>query len=163
MTFKIKPCTLNQANDLVRELHRHHKPCQGHRFSLDLYKDDVLCGVVICGRPVARHTDPNIVLEVTRCATDGTKNAISKLYGAVCRAAEAMGFESVQTFTLPVEGGASMKASGFSFAGETRGGQWVHTDGKPRRTDQPTGVKHKWVKVLTKNVSIDSKHHYPGV
>jgi hypothetical protein len=116
-----------------------------------LFADDGrLIGVAICGRPVARKTDAYSVLEITRCCTDGTKNAISKLYGHVCRAAKEMGFESVQTFTLPEEGGASMKASGFDFAGESGGGQWEHTDGKPRRTDQPTQVKHKWVKVLNK-------------
>ncbi len=153
--MRIRPCTLKQANALVEKLHRHHKPVVGHRFSLALYTDTgSLIGVVICGRPVARKTSAYDVLEITRCATDGTKNAISKLYGAVCRAATAMGYDSVQTFTLPEEGGASMRAAGFAFSGEAGGGEWAHTDGKPRRNDQPTGVKHKWVKHLQKGKSI---------
>ena len=150
MPLKIRPCTLKQANELVASIHRHHKPCVGHRFSLACYDDDKLVGVVICGRPVARMCDAYGTLEILRCATDGTANVVSKLYGAVCRAADAMGFHTVQTYTLPEEGGASLKASGFQFLGEAGGGQWVHTHG-PRRTDQPTGTKWKWAKEFPKN------------
>lgn len=151
-SMKVRPCTLKQANEIVDKIHRHHKPCVGHRFSLALYSDDdEIIAVVICGRPVARNCDQNYVLEISRCASKGDKNAISKLYGAVCRAAKAMGFLSVQTYTLPEEGGASMKASGFEFAGEAGGGTWVHTDGKQRRTDQPTCIKHKWVRTFDCN------------
>lgn len=149
--LRVVPCTLKQANDLVTALHRHHKPCRGHRFSLALYSGDALVAVVICGRPVARKCDPYGTLEILRCASNGTKNAISKLYGAVCRAADAMGFHTVQTYTLPEEGGASMRACGFTFVGECGGGQWKHTDGKVRRSDQPIGVKHKWVRKFSHN------------
>jgi hypothetical protein len=149
--MKVRPCTLKQANDLVAAIHRHHKPVVGHRFSLSLYDGERLVAVAICGRPVARKTDAYNVLEILRCASDGTKNAISQLYGAICRAADAMGYESVQTFTLPEEGGASMKASGFTCVGISAGGQWEHSDGKPRRTDQPTAPKAKWVRSFPKN------------
>ena len=146
--MKVVPCTLRQANELVDKIHRHHAPVQGHRFSLALYKDSILVGVVICGRPVSRGCDPWLTLEILRCATDGTKNAISKLYSHVVRAARAMGYEKVQTYTLPEEGGASLRASGFTLDGITAGGQWKHTDGKERRTDQPTAPKLRWVKNL---------------
>lgn len=150
--MKVRPCTLKQANELVDRIHRHHKPCTGHRFSLALYSDtEELLAVAICGRPVASKSDAYGILEISRCASDGTRNAISKLYGHICRAADAMGFHTVQTFTLPEEGGASMKASGFTFVGEAGGGQWKHSDGKPRRTDQPTQVKHKWIRRFPHN------------
>lgn len=142
----VKPCTLRQANALVGELHRHHKPVQGHRFSLALYDGERLAGVVICGRPVSRRTDAYETLEITRCATDGTRNAISKLYGAACRAARAMGYQAVQTFTLPEEGGASLKASGFELIGESKGGDWNQPSRGNRRTDQPKSPKWKWVR-----------------
>ena len=153
MSLRVAPVTLKQANQLVAELHRHHKPCPFHRFSLAVYDGTRLCGVAICGRPVARMTRGDRVLEISRCATDGTRNAVSKLYGAVCRAATAMGFERVQTFTLPSEGGASMRASGFRFVGEAGGGQWTRSGRKPRRTDQPTEVKHKWEYLCEANVA----------
>ena len=36
---------------------------------------DVLVGVAVVGRPVARHLDDGLTLEITRVATDGTPNA----------------------------------------------------------------------------------------
>ena len=146
--FGFSPATLAQANKMVSQLHRHHKPCVGHRFSLALSLDDKVVGVVICGRPVARMEDPYKVLEISRCCTDGTPNAISKLYPQVFRIAALMGFDRVQTYTLPEEGGASMRAVGMTLASTSPGGQWKHTDGKARRTDQPTSPKSKWVKEL---------------
>ena len=149
--LRVTPCTLAEANKLVALLHRHHKPVVGHRFSLAVYDGPKLCGVVICGRPVARMVCQKTVLEISRCATDGTKNAITKLYSAVCRAAQAMGFASVQTYTLPEEGGASLKAAGFTLIGKAGGGDWNRggeSTHKNRRTDQPMQVKWKWARKL---------------
>jgi len=71
--LQLKPLTLRQANDHVAVLHRHHKPCRGHRFSLGAYSGDELVGVCIVGRPVARALDPYAVAEVTRLCTDGRR------------------------------------------------------------------------------------------
>jgi len=62
-----------------------------------------------------------------------------------------MGFLSVQTYTLPDEGGASLKAAGFTCAGEAGGGDWNRggaSTHKNRRTDQPMQVKWKWIRKL---------------
>lgn len=59
-----------------------------------------------------------------------------------------MGYERIQTYTLPEEGGSSLRASGWVDEGPAGGGQWKHTDGKPRRTDQPTSIKTRWSKTL---------------
>lgn len=99
--MRVIPLTLKQANALVDELHRHHKPVRGHRFSLGLIDDDeILRGSVICGRPVARGCDPYLTLEVTRLVTDGTRNACSILYAAAARTAQAMGFDRIQNLYL---------------------------------------------------------------
>ena len=142
--MKVRPLTLAQANMLVAQLHRHHKPARGHRFSLGLFDGDRLVGACIVGRPVARMTDAYCVAEVTRLVTDGTKNACSKLYAAAARSAEAMGFDSIQTFTLPEEGGVSLRASGWECLGESAGGDWNSATHKNRRQDQPMGKKWKW-------------------
>jgi hypothetical protein len=97
---------------------------------------------------VARKTDYKKVLEVTRLATDGTKNACSFLYGAVARAGKALGYEKVQTFILDSEPGTSLSAAGWAEDGESAGGQWKRTDGAPRRTDQPTCAKVRFVRKL---------------
>ena len=150
MSLRVRPVTLKQANALVDELHRHHKPVRGHRFSLGLYDGDRLVGVAICGRPVARGCDPNITLEVTRLVTDGTPNACSMLYGAAARAAKAMGFDKIQTYILESESGTSLKASGWVKEADVVGRQWSHTDGRARRMDQPTEDKSRWAKRLKK-------------
>lgn len=142
----VLPVELKEANEFIGALHRHHAPVIGHRFSLGCVDDDgLLHGVCVVGRPVARLAGrPRDVAEVTRLATDGTYNACSILYAAAARACKAMGFQRIQTYTLPSEGGASLRASGWICEGEAGGGQWRHTDGKPRRTDQPTDVKSRW-------------------
>jgi len=147
--MKVQPLELRQANELVSRLHRHHKPVQGHRFSIGLVVDDVLVGAAICGRPVARHYDPLKVLEVTRLVTDGTKNACSALYAAAARIAKQMGYERIQTYVLASETGVTLKAAGWVNEGAAGGGQWKHTDGKPRRTDQPIELKARWAKSLS--------------
>ena len=142
----VVPIELREANEFIAAMHRHHAPAIGHRFSLGCCDDTgLLRGVCVVGRPVARLAGhPRDVAEVTRLATDGTYNACSILYAAAARAAKAMGFRRIQTYTLPSEGGASLRASGWKDEGSAGGGQWKHTDGRPRRTDQPTDIKTRW-------------------
>ena len=150
MTLRIVPLTLKQANAAVLELHRHHKPVQGHRFSIGVMNDDALVGAAIVGRPVARGCDPYLTAEVTRLVTDGTKNACSILYAACARAAQAMGFTTIQTYILLIEPGTSLIAAGWHHVGDTAGGDWNHSTayaGK-RRTDQPMEPKQRWGKTL---------------
>jgi len=148
VALRVRPLTLSEANAHIASLHRHHKPVQGHRFSLGVYDGDKLVGVAVCGRPVSRGCDYRTTLEVTRLCTDGTKNACSFLYSAAARVGREMGFDKIQTYILEEEPGVSLRASGWSFETNTTGGQWSGTNGKPRRTDQPTGPKQRWSKQL---------------
>ena len=111
--LQIRRIDLADANAFVAKIHRHHEPTVGHKFSIAVYRGEVLRGVAIVGRPVARRIDDNFTLEVTRLATDGEKNACSILYSAAARSAEAMGFARIVTYTLASEGGASLRASGW--------------------------------------------------
>lgn len=145
------PLELAEANALVDQWHRHHKPTIGHRFSIGAMDEDgVLHGAAIVGRPVARLAGaPRDVLEVVRLVTDGTENCCSILYAAAARAGHAMGFKRIQTYVLSSEHGTSLKAAGWVDQGDAGGGQWKHTDGKARRTDQPTELKRRWAKDLS--------------
>ena len=78
--------------------------------------DGRLAGVAIVGRPVSRYLDDGKTLEVNRLCTDGTKNACSFLYAAAARAARAMGYQRIITYTLDTEGGASLRAAGWCCA-----------------------------------------------
>lgn len=157
LRLRVIPLTLREANRLVLKWHRHHKPSRGQRFSLGVITEDgILRGACIVGRPVARMAgDPRHVLEVTRLVTDGTPNACSALYGAAARAGKQMGYLRIQTYILAEESGISLKASGWVCEGEAGGGQWKHTDGKPRRTDQPTGTKLRWALELSKPYDLE--------
>jgi len=145
--LKLVHVELDTANAFVTDLHRHHKRVTGHRFSIGAVDTltDLLVGVAIVGRPVARMTDQKYTVEVIRLCTDGTKNACSFLYGAASRAAQALGYIRIQTFILESESGVSLKATGWSKGHTTAGGDgWQSRPG--RKTDQPTEPKVLWYK-----------------
>ena len=66
MPLKIKPCHLRAARDYVGRYHRHSIPPVGGKFAVACYDGDDLCGVAICGRPVARYLDDGLTLEILR-------------------------------------------------------------------------------------------------
>lgn len=110
----IIPVTLRAANAFVAGHHRHHKPVRGCKFSLGVVDEDALLrGVAIIGRPSARAYDDGLTAEVTRTCTDGTPNANSALYGAAWRAARAMGYLRLITYTEEGESGISLTAAGW--------------------------------------------------
>jgi hypothetical protein len=151
MSLRIEPCTLQQANELVAKLHRHHKPVQGHRFSIAVCDGDRIVGAAIIGRPTSRKNPQYHWAEITRLVTDGTKNACSKLYSAAARIAREMGFVRIQTFILDNEKGTSLKAAGWEFDGISEGGDWNVPSRGGRRKDQPMQEKQRWKKDLVKS------------
>ena len=86
------PLHLREANEFVGQHHRHN-------------------------RPVARRLDDGKTLEVLRVATDGTPNACSFLYSRCATIARLMGYERVATYILESEGGASLRAVGWTRSG----------------------------------------------
>lgn len=127
----ITPINLDEANAFVSKHHRHYKPVPGAKFCIAVSEDNVVRGVAIVGRPVARMSDTGFTLEVNRCCTDGARNACSMLYGAAWRAAKALGYLRLITYTLPEEGGASLRASGWKNIGLRGGGNW-NVKSRPR-------------------------------
>lgn len=125
--LKLIPITLAEANMFVKQHHRHHKPVVWHKFSIGVSDGEKVVGVAIVGRPVSRYLDDGWTLEVTRCCTDGTKNACSMLYGAAWRAAKAMGYKKIVTYILESENGSSLKASGYKCIGQAGGLRWTGT------------------------------------
>lgn len=108
------PVKQKDAKAFVSEWHRHHKPPAGAVFCVGAADDaGVLRAVAMVGRPVARMFDDGQTLEVTRTATDGTVNANSILYGAAWRAAKALGYTRLITYTQDGESGASLRGAGW--------------------------------------------------
>lgn len=143
MGLNIIPLTLDEANELVRRWHRHHKPVPGHKFSLGVTDGERVCGCAIIGRPVARRLDDGWTLEVNRTCTDGTKNANSMLYGAAWRATKALGYRRLITYTLPEESGISLRAAGWYLVGVRGGGSW-NCKARPRVDAHPLQAKFLW-------------------
>ena len=150
---------LKEANELIRQWHRHHQPSKGHKFSIGAEEGGKLVGAVIVGRPVARGVDHRTTAEVARLVTDGTKNACSFLYSAAARAVKELGYKRIQTYVLASESGTSLRAAGWRLDGTTKGGRWIRDhddptarqlllDGGTRRGDQPMEPKQRWVKDL---------------
>jgi hypothetical protein len=136
------PITLADANAFVQRHHRHHQPVVGHKFSLAVVKAGQVVSVAIVGRPVSRVRDDGFTLEVTRLCTDGTPNACSFLYGAAARVAFALGYRRIGTYTLPDEGGTSLRAAGWQLLGERGGGSWSR--GARHREDRHP-IEFKWL------------------
>jgi hypothetical protein len=143
MPLELTPITLSEANAFVKEYHRHHQPVPGCKFCVGVSNGGKIVGVAIVGRPIARHLDNGWTLEVNRTCTDGTKNVNSMLYGACQRAAFALGYKKLITYTLPEEGGASLKASNWKCIGKTGGGTWNRKE-RPRVDLHPLQQKLRW-------------------
>src|SRR5215472_1965164 len=131
VSLELVPITLAEANVFVLRIHRHHEPVVGSKFQVGVAADGEIVGVGIAGRPVARALDDGFTVEITRTATDGFKNATSKLDGALARAAFALGYRKVITYTLKSESGASLRAAGFRVVAEIKGREWT-TPTRPR-------------------------------
>lgn len=139
----IVPITIKDAARFIREHHRHHRPPTGGLFAVGVANETLLIGVAVVARPVSRHAQDGSTAEVTRLATDGTKNACSALYGACWRAARALGYRRLITYTLTTEPGTSLRAAGWMLIGEAGGGSWSRPS-RPRDDQHPTQPKLRW-------------------
>lgn len=143
----VKPITFREANEFVKQFHRHHGGVTGCKFCIALYESNWLVGVAICGRPVSRRLDDGLTLEINRCCVlDGYKNACSMLYGRCCKIAKAMGYTKAITYTLVSENGASCKASNFENKGVAGGLHWSGC--RNRKIKSPEEMKIRWEKML---------------
>ncbi|OMC12516.1 XF1762 family protein [Mycolicibacterium fortuitum] len=126
------PITFAEASRFVELHHRHHPPAQGHKFSVAVAKDREIVGVAMVGRPIAPAFDDCWTLEVRRTCTTGECNANSMLYGAAWRAAKALGYQRLITYTLASESGASLRAAGWRVVAERKPRKGWNMPGRPR-------------------------------
>jgi hypothetical protein len=139
-SLELVPVTFSEAAGFVQMWHRHHVPPVGHKFSVGVAKDGTLVGVAMVGRPVARHYDDGRTLEVNRTATDGTKNANSMLYGACWRAASALGYRRLITYTQAGESGGSLRAAGWKVIAARPPRQGWSAPSRPREDNGVDGI-----------------------
>lgn len=133
--LRLAPCTIKVANQVVQCWHRHSRPVATKALAaVRVIVGDETIGVGILGFPVSRVLDDGLAVEIRRvCVTDrAPRNACSMIYGALCRAAAALGYSIAYTYTAEGEDAASVKASGFVRDGETTARNW---DAPSRRRD----------------------------
>ena len=145
--LSLVPVSLKDANAFVAEHHRHHNPTRGHKFSIGCAVEGRLVGVAIVGRPVSRYLDNGLTLEVNRLCTTGEQNACSMLYAAAARAAKAMGYHKIITYTLDSEPGTSLRAAGWMCAGPAGGERWTGQR-RPAADLYPAQMKLRYEKLL---------------
>jgi len=140
MGLVVVPVSFRDAVAFVAAHHRHHKPPAGMKFCLGVAQNGELAGVATVGRPVARHYDDGWTLEVNRTCTDGTPNANSMLYGACWRAAKALGYRRLITYTQAGESGSSLLAAGWRVIAERESRpNWAASSISLRRLRDPDG------------------------
>lgn len=128
----IVPCSIEEANQFTKQYHRHLGSIVVARFALAVSDEQGhIHGVAIVGLPLSQKFGA-FTLEVRRCTTDGTRNACSMLYGACWKTARALGYRRLITYTLPEEGGASLRAVGWKPTTGCGGKPW---NSKKRKRD----------------------------
>jgi hypothetical protein len=138
----VVPLTLKAANEFVVKVHRHHGafPPGLDYFRLGAVEGGVLVAAAIVARPPNRNSDDGTTCEVVRLASDGTRNACSFLYSASARVAREMGFARIITYTLDSEGGASLRASGW--------------------TEEKDGIRSYWSSHQTSGRTVKAREHW---
>jgi hypothetical protein len=129
----------------VAQVHRHHRAPNGGLWAVAVADGDKVVGVAIVAQPVARMLMDGWTAEVIRVAVrEGHRNACSMLYAACRRAALALGWRRLVTYTLPEEGGSSLRAAGWRVVAErTGGGSWSRKS-RPRIDRAPLQQKIRW-------------------
>lgn len=137
----MSPLTLDEANAFVASHHRHHQPVPGAKFCLAVADTDpgpllTIVGVAIVGRPVSRHLDDGWTLEVNRSCTVEVRHVNSMLYGAAWRAAKALGYRRLITYTLLSESGASLRGAGWRVIAQRAARSWAADSVERPRVDK---------------------------
>lgn len=152
--LELVPTSLADARAFIAAHHSHNSPPRGWKFGTSVVRaDGQLVGVGVAGRPVAKALQHDRSIEITRVCTLGERNACSMIYGALARAAAALGFVDCYTYTLESECAACVRAAGFTVdarCSDTRG--WD----RPKRardgevTARSDGPKIRWYRHLGK-------------
>lgn len=144
----IRPITRNAAIAFLARHHRHlRRPPTGWLFGCQIISTTELgkvLGIACAGRPASRMLQDGQTMEITRVATLGDPNACSRLYGALRRAGQALGYTRFVTYTREDEPGVSPRAAGFRSEGPAGGGE-VTRPSRPRRASEDPSPKVRWV------------------
>lgn len=135
--MRLRPVTQLEARRFVAEHHRHSAAPQRVIAAVGVESDGKLVGVGTLERPKAPKLCDGFTVEASRVCTIGARNACSMIYGALARAAKALGYRRVVTYTLAYESGASVRGAGFVRAADVPRRSWA-AEHMRRGTYQPS-------------------------
>lgn len=149
--LELVPVSIREARAFVARHHRtHRKKRIIARFAAGVARDERIVAVAITGNPKAKHLQDGWTAEVVRVCSIDTRPegehascACSMLYAASWRAARALGYRRIVTYTGQDEGGASLRGAGWTVIAETKGGSWSRRE-RPRVDEHPTQGKLRW-------------------
>lgn len=144
--LSVRPISLNAAREWIAATHRHlRRPVTGWLFGVEVLRNGERIGVACAGRPASRMLQDGVTCEITRVAIlEGESNACSFAYGALRRAAAALGYTRVVTYTMAEEPGTSLRAAGFVDEGEAGGGE-ADRPSRRRKAVEQSGPKRRWI------------------
>jgi|6_EtaG_2_1085325.scaffolds.fasta_scaffold49331_2 hypothetical protein len=146
-----------EVKEFITKHHRHLNASLGDKFRAVALNGSVVIGAAMMGRPVSRHLDDGTCLEITRVAIDSsisralTQNICSQLYAKCFKWAKQHDYQSVITYTLEHEDGASLKSANFiheyTQPNSRRGSSW-DSPSRTRNDKTPNCPKKRWRKYL---------------
>lgn len=140
MNLVCAPITRDAARTWVRRHHKHLPSFVGWLFGVAVKADGEVCCVAVLGRPVARALQDGSTAEVTRVASRSAcpvPHAASKALAALARAATALGYTRLVSYTREDEKGTTYRAAGWRPTGITSGGEWSRPSRSRAQAMQP--------------------------
>ena len=154
MTYSVQPCTVKAALKQIKAWHRHLPKLQGGLFAVRIDLAGACVAVGVFGNPVRvwQGTGRGIIVRVAAQEElppvgNHAAPACSMTYGALCKAAKALGYREAWTYTLPEEPGISLRAAGFIDMGLTDGGEWDRPS-RRRAVAVRSEPKRRWLRRL---------------
>ena len=77
--LQITPISFKEANEFVKNYHRHHKPVPGSKFCLAVSHGGEVVGVAIVGRPVGLLKSTDVALMVQKTPVPSFMQVLGKL------------------------------------------------------------------------------------
>jgi hypothetical protein len=144
--IRIVPITLKRALRWCDAVHAHLEPPPGALVAVAVQDDTqrIVC-VSILEVPSARMLGAQgVIAEISRVASDAsTPNASGMATAALVRAAIALGYTRIVTYTMVGERGTTYRATGWRAVAISRGGHWDR-DARPRDAATQPGAKVRW-------------------
>jgi hypothetical protein len=144
--YVIVPVSRDEARAFIRRVHRHKpKPPAAEVLRSGLAYRGQLVAVALAGMPCKELMDGR-TLEITRVAVDGVvESGCSRMYGSLRRAASALGWSRIYTYTRADEPGTSVRAAGFRRDADLPARNRVGWENRPgREAEEPTD-RVRWV------------------